>query len=150
MSNYAGVMGGFTGSPSGQSLAGSGVLYQNSKVSLTEIPDGTSNTIMVGERRPYGKPTKTRFGNEDTLRAVLESGVGTTGKGRERALGPGRGRCQQDQRDRRPVELRQLAHRREPTLSSPTGACASSPIPLGDPTLINLANRSDGGTVQLP
>jgi prepilin-type processing-associated H-X9-DG protein len=38
------------GQPAGFQCRGDGLLYHNSKVTLGQITDGTSNTVMVGER----------------------------------------------------------------------------------------------------
>jgi len=42
----------YLGNAGTTSASSDGVLYQSSKVRLTDITDGTSNTIMVGERPP--------------------------------------------------------------------------------------------------
>jgi hypothetical protein len=47
-SSYAACVGGDETEPDGPS--GLGVFYRNSRTSLTDITDGTSNTIMIGER----------------------------------------------------------------------------------------------------
>jgi prepilin-type N-terminal cleavage/methylation domain-containing protein/prepilin-type processing-associated H-X9-DG protein len=75
-SSYAAV-GGSAGT-SGNSLNQNGVMYQASKIRITDIPDGTSNTVVVGERA-YGKqsyyvmPTVTYYG-------AIWTGVYTAGK----------------------------------------------------------------------
>jgi prepilin-type processing-associated H-X9-DG protein len=75
-SSYAAV-GGSAGT-SGNSLNQNGVMYQASKIRLTDIPDGTSNTVVVGERA-YGKqsyyvsPTVIYYG-------AIWTGVYTAGK----------------------------------------------------------------------
>ena len=45
ISNYIGIMGSFLSDP-----VGNGTMYQNSSVRLRDITDGTSNTLMAGER----------------------------------------------------------------------------------------------------
>jgi prepilin-type N-terminal cleavage/methylation domain-containing protein/prepilin-type processing-associated H-X9-DG protein len=63
-------------STSGNSLHQTGVMYQSSKTRITDIIDGTSNTLLVGER-PYGKRAGT---SGDILYGAVWTGVWTTGK----------------------------------------------------------------------
>jgi len=49
-----------TGDPTASSakLPGQdGILYVNSKIRISDVIDGTSNTVMIGERPPSGSPT---------------------------------------------------------------------------------------------
>lgn len=64
----------------GQSTSGSGVLFTNSRVGIGDIPDGTSQTVMVGEVIPYpaDEPYKqvawTSYGNTYCPDATCELG----------------------------------------------------------------------------
>ena len=59
-SSYAAVGG--SNYTSGNSLNQNGVMYQASKIRFTDITDGTSNTVVVGERA-YGKRTLSPLSN---------------------------------------------------------------------------------------
>jgi prepilin-type N-terminal cleavage/methylation domain-containing protein/prepilin-type processing-associated H-X9-DG protein len=150
LSNYAGVMGGWSGTstPSGGSLDGTGVLYQNSKVTLTEIPDGTSNTVMVGER-PYGKPTKTASGTR-TLRAAIWTGVWDEGKDGSVLWGLGGSDANKINGTGDVWNFGSWHTGGGANFVFGDGSVRFLPDTLGEPTLSNLANRADGGTVNLP
>jgi prepilin-type N-terminal cleavage/methylation domain-containing protein/prepilin-type processing-associated H-X9-DG protein len=66
---------GADGNTSGHSLHQTGVMYQSSKTRITDITDGTSNTLLVGER-PYGKHASAA----DILHGAVWTGVWATGK----------------------------------------------------------------------
>jgi prepilin-type N-terminal cleavage/methylation domain-containing protein/prepilin-type processing-associated H-X9-DG protein len=53
-SNYSGVFGWHTTAGTDQNTKGNGMLFPRSAVHFGDVPDGTSNTLFVGERA-YGK-----------------------------------------------------------------------------------------------
>lgn len=66
----------------GQRCTGDGLMFHNSKVTLGDVTDGTSNTIMVGERQSQRKPSLPVFystwsgavpGGEEAFARVLGS-----------------------------------------------------------------------------
>jgi prepilin-type processing-associated H-X9-DG protein len=81
LTSYMGVAGTTAYSPSGD-----GVLYSGSQIKLVQITDGTSNTLMVGERpctgdlwygwgfAPYGNG----WGDADTLLGARDSTLAST------------------------------------------------------------------------
>jgi len=84
---YAGVAGTAVNNPRWPNA--DGVLYNRSKVRLTDITDGTSNTLMVGERPP--SPIFD-WGWWDTAVTPTQSLGGTPGGQRDMDVVPGRGR----------------------------------------------------------
>jgi prepilin-type N-terminal cleavage/methylation domain-containing protein/prepilin-type processing-associated H-X9-DG protein len=83
LSNYVGCAGWSTPYPINANDSG-GVLYGNSAVQLPQVTDGTSNTIMVAERRYrndhaatwVGVGRNNNYGNRDTLRTLFRAGFG--------------------------------------------------------------------------
>jgi prepilin-type N-terminal cleavage/methylation domain-containing protein/prepilin-type processing-associated H-X9-DG protein len=65
---------GYRGVAGTNMVAGDGVLYSGSRVRLTEIADGTSNTLMVGESGPWPDPV--------TPQGSWYAGTGFVSKGR--------------------------------------------------------------------
>jgi prepilin-type N-terminal cleavage/methylation domain-containing protein/prepilin-type processing-associated H-X9-DG protein len=61
-------------------MASSGVLIPNASVKISEITDGTTNTMMVAEQSAF---SRTKSGSKVDLRSSNSSGgwVGTTGRG---------------------------------------------------------------------
>jgi len=49
---YLGLSGIQTGAPGSAAPNNTGILYSTSKTKMTDITDGTSNTLLVGERPP--------------------------------------------------------------------------------------------------
>ena len=87
--NYFGVMGGGSGQYTcqarsdkpGRNFWTNGILYQNSKVKIRHVTDGTSNCFMVGETKyqlgPGGRTDSHRFGWASTIRGGGDSLTGT-------------------------------------------------------------------------
>jgi type II secretory pathway pseudopilin PulG len=68
---YLGISGIQTGSPTASTLNNNGILFRLSKVKIADILDGTSNTVMVGERPP----------SSDLYYGWWFAGAGSTGWG---------------------------------------------------------------------
>ena len=81
LSNYVGCAGWSTPYPIKADDSG-GVLYGNSQIRLTDITDGTTNTILASERRFridhaatwLGAGRNDNYGNQDTLRTLFRAG----------------------------------------------------------------------------
>ncbi len=81
LSNYVGCAGWSTPYPIKADDSG-GVLYGNSQIRLTDITDGTTNTILASERRFRNDHASTwvgvgandNYGNQDTLRTLFRAG----------------------------------------------------------------------------
>jgi prepilin-type N-terminal cleavage/methylation domain-containing protein/prepilin-type processing-associated H-X9-DG protein len=144
-SSYAGVFG--SGSPSGNTLTGNGVLYQASKTRIADIVDGTSNTVLVGER-PYKK--KVTWGTTSTtLYGAVWTGVWDTGKDGSSVWGlngtdgfriNGNG-------DKWSFGS---WHPNGAQFVFADGSVQMLSMSLADPVLSNIANRNDGNVVSLP
>jgi len=90
-SNYFGVMGGGANAPNwvhsgtmpGRALWNNGTLFLNSKISMRDLTDGTSNTVVIGETKyQLGPRARTngleRVGWASSLRACVNATPGVT------------------------------------------------------------------------
>lgn len=71
LAHYAGVQNSFEKSID---VDGDGLLYLNSSESLESVPDGTSNTLLVGEHLNSPAGTAWIYGDRSTLRNIDEIG----------------------------------------------------------------------------
>jgi len=81
-SNYPGNAGDYTGNLG----CGTGIFYQDSKTRITDITDGTSNTLLVGERDSGDILNGTVRGRYSALIAGMSTAAGENGNAGTNAL----------------------------------------------------------------